>query len=60
MVFGADMTAVVLDDAPLSQKDKESERKGRERQAGHAQGFESLLDQRKYKKQGQDRKAKSI
>ena len=43
MVFGADMTAVVLDDAPLWQEDKESERKGRERQAGHVQDLGSLL-----------------
>ena len=43
MVLGAEMTAVVLDDAPLWKEDKERERKGRERQAGHMQDFESLL-----------------
>ena len=43
MVLGAEMTAVVLDDAPLWKEDKERERKGRERQAGHVQDFESVL-----------------
>ena len=43
MVLGAEMTAVVLDDAPLWQEDKKSKRKGREKQPGHVQDLESLL-----------------